>query len=148
MEQLLKYRFIIQILAGALLGMLISITIYLFDGFSEDMISNRWAFFWQVVGSGLNGAVCMGSSIIYEFEKWGLRKVTILHYLICLLSFLTACLLLQWFPISTFCIVLPVYTFVYFIVWVMEYVFWKREIRKINQDLEKFLKKDREGAHP
>ena len=140
----LKYRFIIKVLAGALAGIMISMVLFLFDT-TIDPGSGHLAWFIQFVGSGLNGAICMGSSIFYEIDSWGLRKATVLHYLLCLGSFSITSAVLKWFPTDILLIVFLVFTVVYILIWLTEYLLWKREIRQINDDLKNIRQKEEKG---
>lgn len=147
MDPTIKYKLIIKTLLGTLIGMLISIMIFFLDGLSGEGSNDHVMYTIQFLGSGLNGAICMGSSVIYEFEDWGLRKITILHYIICMISVMTASALLHWFEPKFFLILFPIFTVAYFAIWLTEYIFWKREVRLMNRELENMRKQEQEVLH-
>ncbi len=131
----LKTRFIIKSLAGAVCGMLISAVLCSSDNVVEMIAENRLWLLFQFGGSGLMGAICLGSNVVYEIEHWSIRKATLIHYAICLVTFSTASLLLQWFPRRILLIVLLIYTAIYGMIWLLHYKLWSREVRRMNREL-------------
>ena len=95
----------------------------------------------QFIGSALNGIICMGSTIVYDIDNLGLSKVTLLHYVITLVSFLSFNFLLGWFSEFNIILILAVFTVAYFIIWLVNYLIYKREIRRMNKDLEDIKQK-------
>ena len=90
----------------------------------------------------------MGGSIVYQFERWGLLKATLVHYTLTLAAFLITNAALNWFPASVLAIVLILFTVVYFIIWLVQYLRWKKTIQEMNQDLERLAdQKKNEEEH-
>ena len=81
------------------------------------------------------GMLAMGGSTVYDIESWSLRKSTLVHYFLALGSFLICCFLLKWFPLDWMIPVLLVYTLIYFLIWLTQWLLWKREIKRMNQEL-------------
>ncbi len=140
----IKTHLIIKTLAGALIGIMISVML-LFFGSYDHMISDKPFLLAQFLGSCLLGAICNGSSTVYELESWSIGKITLVHYTICMVTFIPCCIFLQWFPVKVLLIVLIIFTVVYFIIWLINFLFWKREVTELNQGLEQLAQKDEKG---
>lgn len=133
--------FIFRALIGALMGIAICLILYGFGLYDEIIIDNKPFVIMQFVGSALNGIICMGSTIVYDIDNLGLSKVTLLHYVITLVSFLCFNFLLGWFNEFNIILILAVFTVAYFIIWLVNYLIYKREIRRMNIELEDIKKK-------
>lgn len=145
MDNNLKNSLTIKILIGCLGGLGICIMLYAFGEY-DTIILDKPKFIAQIFGSMLLGAVCMGTQIVYDIESWGIRKSTTIHYLICVASFITASTVLGWFDASILWIVLIIYTATYVCIWLIYSAVYKREVRQMNSDLEKMLRKGQEGG--
>ena len=139
----IKNKLVIKALAGAVMGMLISLIIHAINISNGKPITDATFFITQFVGSGLMGAVCMGSSVVYDIESWSLVKVTVIHSVIAMTAFLTASIVLKWFSGIALLIAIAAFSVTYALIWLIEYLLWKNEIRKINRDLKILL--DKEG---
>ncbi|MBQ7679033.1 MAG: DUF3021 domain-containing protein [Butyrivibrio sp.] len=148
----LRTKLIILSLLGTILGMLISLMIFLMGVFPDDYMSHRLAFCAQFIGSGLFGAVCMGSTVIYDIEHWSLWRATVSHYVLITAAFFLTDRLLGWnyFSGGHALVVLIVYTLIYLFIWVIMYLRWKKEIRQINKELEQLTqsRRDAEDRRP
>lgn len=133
--------FIFRALIGALMGIAICLILYGFGLYDEIIIDDKPFVIMQFVGSALNGIICMGSTIVYDIDNLGLSKVTLLHYVITLVSFLCFNFLLGWFSEFNIILILAVFTVAYFIIWLVNYLIYKREIRRMNIELEDIKKK-------
>lgn len=143
MEEL-KIKFIIKSLAGCLAGMLIPCIICVCGGYPDEVMLSRWGFVAQFIGSGILGTVGLGGSVVYDIESWGLRKATFIHYLATISVFSICSLALGWFTGSMLLISIIPYSLVYFIIWMVEYIAWKREVRAMNLELETLLKEQKQ----
>ena len=141
----LKYRFIIKILVGAVLGLLIWVILFLCGAFPDEMVLERRALMIQLGGSMLLGAVNMGGAILYEIESLGLWKPTLIHYILCMSSLTAASIILGWFDRGMLVIMLLICTVIYFIIWLVNYLFYKHSVRTMNRDLELMMKKKQDG---
>ncbi len=133
--------FIFRALIGALMGIAICLILYGFGMYDEIIIDDKPFVIMQFVGSAFNGIICMGSTIVYDIDNLGLSKVTLLHYVITLVSFLSFNFLLGWFSEFNIILILAVFTVVYFIIWLVNYLIYKREIRRMNKDLDDIKQK-------
>ncbi len=142
-----KTQLIIKTLIGAILAMFICLFMIVISSSGDEVTIGRYELVKQFVGSALMGGICMGSSVVYEIESWGLWKVTLIHYVVAFVAFLIACIFLEWFPAGTLIIALIAYTIVYACIWLFEYTVWKREIRNINRDMDLLKHKAQESTH-
>ena len=142
-----KTQLIIKTLIGAILAMFVCLFMIVISAGGDEVTMGRYELLKQFVGSALMGGVCMGSSVVYEIESWGLWKVTLIHYVVAFGAFLIACIFLKWFPAGTLIIALIAYTIVYACIWLFEYTVWKREIRNINRDMDLLKHKAQESTH-
>ena len=121
-------------LAGFAVGVLIGV-VFALSGSSEGLAAALPNLFM----GGVFGAVAMGSSVVYDIEKWSLVRSTATHFLLlfslyCLIGFF-----LNWFSLSSplFWIIIAVMFVGYVLIWLVMYFVWKRKIRKMNDELEK-----------
>lgn len=143
----MKKDFLIRALIGTIIGLAICITLYAFGIFDNIVLDNKGLMISQFVGSAILGFVSMGGTIVYDVEKWGLTKVTALHYAMTLAVFVLDCLILSWFPLGVLPIVLVIFTIAYFIIWLINYLIYKRNIRDINSDLDELRKREEGESH-
>ena len=96
----------------------------------------------HILLGGIPGAIAMGTAVIYGIEEWSLLRATVTHFLIVMGAMLLACFVLKWFePWSTpFWIMLAAELVGYVIVWLIMYLGYKKQVRKLN----KLLKENRE----
>ena len=92
----------------------------------------------DILMGGIPGAIAMGTAVIYDIEEWSLLRATVTHFLIVMVVTLLASFVLKWFePWSTaFWIMLAVVAVGYFIVWLIIYRCYKKQIRKLNELLK------------
>ena len=89
---------------------------------------------------GIYGAVAVGGHMIYEIDRFSLAKATVLHFLI---SFIGLCALgsqLGWldFGSGEFWFIFVIFLAVYTCIWFTMTFAYKRRIRKLNDELEKW----------
>ncbi len=147
----IKTELIIKTLIGALIGALIGVVIwamlYVFGVYSDELVLDRIALLAQLAGCVLLGAVNMGGSTIYSIESWSLWKVTLIHYLLSMSSLVAASTVLGWYDLPALLIMLVICTFVYILIWLANYISYKRSVNSINRDLKLMLNKEQEGDH-
>ena len=131
----LKTKMIIKALIGAIISMLICLFISTFANDPAELIVDRFEFIIQFIGAGIYGAIPMGGSIVYEFERWSLLKATLIHYFMTMGALTVTNVLLGWFAWNIYLVVLLAMTVAYFIIWLVNYLSCKREIERINNDL-------------
>lgn len=140
MKDLIR-KTIIRAFIGAIIGIGISVSL---DVFINEYNSVYEAVI-QLVGSAILGLVNMGAMSIYDIESWGLLRSTVTHFVLSLSSFLLANSLLGWFDKNVMLIVIVAFVLIYFMIWLFQYLIWKREIRKMNENLGRMNKSKEEG---
>ena len=145
MDNNLKTGLTIKILIGCLVGGFICVMLYAFGAY-DHIIMDKPAVIAQILGSMIFGAISMGTQIVYDIESWGIRRSTTIHYLICVIAFLITSTLLGWFSADIMWIVLIIFTVTYVCIWLIYSAVYKREVRQMNNDLEKMLLRGQEGG--
>lgn len=146
MTKEMKNRMLILALVGYIMGMMLGAFINVFAGDPSWIADNKWFFMAQLFGSGLLGAFNMAGTIVYDIEDWGLTRATVTHYALALGAFLVANFTLGWFPMEIMLYVFIMFTIAYFIIWLIMFLKFKREIRLMNQELKEMLAKEKEGT--
>ena len=133
-------KLVIKALFGLVIGMIIGVVTWMI---SDPVLGNltNTALIIHLVVSGLLGMICMGSSIVYDFDSWGLLKATIVHYVACMVSFTAASTLLSWFPTwKSFAAMAAIMTLIYAGIWIGETIHWKKTIKGLNEQLNDIQK--------
>ena len=88
--------------------------------------------------SGLLGAAGMGGTTIYALEHWSLFRCTATHFAITLFAYCAVGFTLGWLdlrdPATPFMFL--GYVIAYFMIWLIMYIRYKRQIRRINEALK------------
>ena len=94
----------------------------------------------HILMGGLQGAVAMGSSVMYEIEKWSIARATATHFLLVFALYFVISLSMEWFRVDdpVFWIVIACMAAAYFLIWLIQYMAYKREVRKMNEKLKKW----------
>ena len=92
---------------------------------------------------GVYGAAAMGSSIVYDIEKWSIARATATHFLFVFALYFLIVVTMGWFRLNdpVFWIVIGAMLLVYVLIWLFQYLSCKRKIRKMNQDLMRMKSK-------
>ena len=98
-------------------------------------------FIFHLIGSSIMGLVGYGGAIVYDIESWSLGRATFTHYIVSFMTMFVISEMLGWFSHGILFYVFISFTLVYIIIWLTEYLIWKKQIREMNQDLEAMLKK-------
>lgn len=148
MKKKIFTRLLIGFLAGAAGGHLISFMMSIFGGGPLYVISDELeaktglllGIVLQTVLAGLYGAICVGGTLLYDIDSWSLLRATVVHYLSIMISFTAVSLILCWlsFDIIVFLIIWGTFTAVFAIIWLIMYIKWKIDVRKMNRELESF----------
>ena len=156
----LKNKFILKFSIGFSMGMLFCTiitsimttqhindgTTYFCDPSFIKMFNNELvAFIVQSIISGLYGAICFGSTVIYEIEDWSILNTTLTHFFITIISFFVTAFTLKWWPSTDFitnAIFVIIIIIIYFIIWLVQYLIYKKEVKIIQSDIKKFRRKN------
>ena len=92
----------------------------------------------RILLGGIPGAVAMASTVIYDIEEWSLLRATVTHFVIVMGVIIFGCFVLDWFePWSlSFWIMIAVEAVAYFIIWLIMYLGYRGQIRKLNEMLK------------
>lgn len=132
-------------LLGFLLGALVGVAITLLSG--NDILSFGGAektasSILYLLLSGVNGAVCLGSTAVYGIESWGILRSTVTHFFIAFGSlFIFFCAGVasgvMTLPSAGMCLViLAVCLAVYVLIWLVQYLVYRRKVKKMNLELK------------
>ena len=121
-------------LAGFVIGAAIVICLVLLD--SQPL---QGAFAHIVIG-GIYGAVAMGSSVVYGIEKWSIARATATHFLLVFALYFLLVISMGWFRPSdpVFWIVVGAMVAIYILIWLIQYLSYRRQIREMNDELIKW----------
>ena len=91
------------------------------------------------VVSFLHGAICMGTTFVYEIDQWSIARCTVTHFLIVLTCFYILGTVQGWlkFFSLSFWIITGGFVVAYFIVWMIMYLGYRKEIRRMNEGIKK-----------
>lgn len=121
-------------LAGFVIGAAIVICLVLLE--SQPL---QGAITHIVIG-GIYGAVAMGSSVVYGIEKWSIARATATHFLLVFALYFLLVISMGWFSLSdpVFWIVVGTMVAVYILIWLIQYLSYRRQIREMNDELIKW----------
>lgn len=92
----------------------------------------------QYVLSGVLGFAFAIGSVIWEVEKWSILKQTLLHFVLTSVAMFPIAYLCHWID-HTFLsalIYFAVFAAIYFIIWLLQYNFWKKKINAMNSKIQ------------
>lgn len=96
------------------------------------------AMLLQSLISGLYGAVCFAGMSFYEIERMPLAVATALHCALIVLLFIPIALLLGWVSqIETQLIISGIQLVCFFIIWLIMYAGFKKQVKELNELQEK-----------
>ena len=121
-------------LAGLAAGMLIGVCIML----ARDMTLQE--ALPGILAGGIYSAAAMGSTIVYGIEKWSIARATVTHFLFVFLLYALLAVFLGWFRPGdpVFWIVLAAMAAVYVLIWLLQYLSYRRKIQEMNDSLKKW----------
>ena len=130
---------IIRAAIGFVLGILVGLGFLSITGVGKYYAEKGMAGLALYLGlSGLIGAVGLGGTTIYSLEHWGLLRCTVTHFLLTLSAYCAVGFTLGWLdlrdPATPYMLLGNV--IVYFIIWLVMYLIYKRQVRQINEALK------------
>ncbi len=138
----LKNRFLINSLIGIIAGMIVGIIMWMINtpgGFENGN------FALHMIMSGLHGLIPCGAMTVYGIESWGLTKSTVVHATITLATILSIELPMKWFTWGAeFAIAMVIYVIIYAFIWLINYLYWKRTVHEMNDQLGSIHKQENE----
>ncbi len=94
----------------------------------------------HLILSGVVGLVPNAATVMYEIEEWSIARATVTHFVVSFFTLYAVAFVQEWFtPWSIgFWVMTIVCILIYFIIWLTQYLIFKREIRKMNEELQKW----------
>ena len=107
----------------------------------ERIGSLRWAMLLEFVLVGVFGAACMAGTVLYDAERLPLAAATALHCAICVGLFIPMALFLGWCGSAAEVLIMAgCQLFVFFLIWLILYIRYRKEIRQLNEMQKDYLK--------
>ncbi|MCR4644194.1 MAG: DUF3021 domain-containing protein [Oscillospiraceae bacterium] len=105
--------------------------------FVRAMGSEPLALLVQTLLTGVYGAVCFAGMSFYDIEHWSMLRSALVHYTICILTYIPLSLFLRWVDSLGFLmILLAMETVAYVIVWFCISLSYRIEVGKLNDSLQ------------
>ncbi|CAM4150663.1 DUF3021 domain-containing protein [Bacillus luti] len=91
-----------------------------------------------LVTANIVGLIFSFASFIFEKEEWSILKQTSIHFIILLGTFLPTAIWIGWVPNRFGPILVCIGSFIvmYFIIWFVMTLYWKRKIETLNHQLK------------
>ena len=146
----MRSRMIRRIILGFLLGTAIgNLIAWFFGSYVSSMLVARMgsvpaAILVQSLVSGLYGSFALTGTLFYDVEQWSLTRSSVMHFLVIAVLYVPAAMFLGWADSATeILIVEGILLVAYFIIWLVIYLRYKKEVRSLNEMLNKrFLQKE------
>lgn len=151
MNRKIVRKAIIGFIAGAIWGNLVTaiINVASGNGFQivfEDLTRSMGlggAIVVQTILSGLYGLVCVVGTEFFDIESWSLLRSTLTHFLCIAVGYVIIGRMLGWVGFDlTLVLILAVMAVVYFVIWLVMFLRWKKYISEMNTDLEQYKKEN------
>ena len=133
-------------LLGAAIGNLIA---WFFGSYVSSVLVARMgsvpaAILVQSLVSGLYGSFALAGTLFYDIEQWSLTRSSVMHFLVIAVLYVPTAMFLGWANSATeILIVEGILLVAYFIIWLVIYLRYKKEVRSLNKMLNKrFLQKE------
>ncbi len=112
------------------------------DLLTEKIGSPLQAFIVQTLVSGLFGAVCFGGVSLHDCDRLPLAVSCLSHCLLMVLSYIPVSVFLCWTnSLEELLFMAGIQIVVYFIIWLIMYSLYKKEIRELNSMQEHYLRR-------
>lgn len=158
----MKKKILFRSLMGAPIGVMVSLIITIIFslclGHGEYFPASHELIDWcggnettavivQMVCSLFVGAICGGSSVIWEIEKWSLLKQTLINFAVIAVPFFGLGYVMNWMPHHIYGALGYIGGFVvgYFVMWCSIYFTIKAKIKKMNKQLQEMSQDDVQG---
>ena len=106
-------------------------------------------FFRELFLSGILGLIGNGSTVIYEIESWSILRVTATHFVIAFAAFFSIGLINGWLTpgiTAENIIITGIVLISYVMIWLVQYLIYKKEVSDINDGLKNLRKDEKEVA--
>jgi len=107
------------------------------------------AFTIQAIVSGIYGIIAVGGSVVYSIEEWSIVKCTSLHYVTVMVGYYIMAFLMRWFTFRDIGVIFTMFimmTIAYFIIWMINYLSYKAQLKEINRELNELKTHELKGV--
>ncbi len=138
----LKKQALQKAVVGCVLGLLVGLGFSLLSKGERSFLglegAAATALYFLI--SGLYGALSMGSSVVYGIEEWSIFRATMTHFLMVIAGFavLMWCISGSFWRYVSFWIMLAIMVVVYVLIWLIQYLAYRRRVEKINGELRRW----------
>ena len=88
----------------------------------------------QLALSGVYGALCMGSVVLYDEDRLPLLLASVIHCVICIGPFIPLALVLRWCVSICDVLTMSAFQFVaYLIVWLIMFIIYRKQTKELNE---------------
>ena len=118
--------------------------LHLIDPGFADTVGLVPGFIIQTILTGLIGVAGYGGAAMYRIERWSILRATLTHFLIEFPVFMAAAFVLRWISltdISSILFMTGIHIAAYALIWVINFLKVKRQIKDVNSGLENMKKK-------
>ncbi len=115
----------------------------------EDVGNPLLAFTIQCFATGIYGAIAMGGSAVYSIEEWSIARCTVTHFFSTIVCLYILGFFMRWFTLEDFSSLLTmfvIFVIPYIIIWMVNYLSCRKELRKINRELEILKSSEKKSA--
>ena len=145
----IRKKMLLLALRGFFLGVLVGIAIMFAEVsfWGADMPDMAYLI-RHLILSGVVGLVPNAAVVMYEIEEWSIARATITHFVVTFGTLYAVAFVQGWFvPWSIgFWIMTVVCLVMYIIIWLIQYLIYKRQIRKMNEELQKWKSDQADGT--
>ena len=136
MNRTLKNALILSAI-GLAVGALVSGFFAMMAGSEEGLGFPLWQHY--LLGA-LQGALGMGSTVVYAVDRWSVTRCTVTHFAITFGGYTALGLAEGWLKLNDpgFWIMTAVMVAVYFLIWLIMHLNYRRKIRKMNDELKRW----------
>ncbi|MBO4265804.1 MAG: DUF3021 domain-containing protein [Lachnospiraceae bacterium] len=132
----LKTKFLIYSLIGIIAGMIVGLAIWMIPPINSEGRS----FVAHMIASAIHGLIPCGAAAVYDIESWGITKSTVVHASLTLATIVGVGGIMKWYSPKEFAIAMVIYVIIYTIIWLINFLYWKHTVSKMNEQLEILLK--------
>ena len=127
------FGFILGVAVCSIITALTSDGTQVAPAFADAVGSLKRAVLLQLLLTGLQGAICMGGTVLYDVDRLPLSLGTLIHCLLCIVPYFFLSLFLHWTErIGDTLILSGMQLVAFFIIWLILFLRYKKQIKELN----------------
>ena len=138
MNRVLKKGLILGAI-GFVGGLFIGLTVFYLTEPTAPLMPDfsKLSLFELIIG-GIYGALAMGTSAVYDIESWSIAKCTFTHFIFTFVGLFVLARVQGWLNpgAKLMYVIAAAFIIIYIIIWLSQYLLFKRKVRQLNDDLE------------